>query len=330
MGPVVGPLGREAFGGRNWEGFSPDAYLSGVLVEETVLGIQSTGVQACTKHLVGNEQETQRKATTVNGTVVDAISSNIDDKTMHETYLWPFANAVKAGTASVMCSYNRVNGSYACQNSKTLNGLLKDELGFQGYVMSDWGAVFTGVPGIEAGLDMNMPGGVDFTGGEKSSYWGGNISTAVTNGSLAIERVDDMILRVLTPYYHLGQDVDFPVIDESTVPWSIYPREDWRYNFTLGPLVDVRAQHAKIIRDLGAAGTVLLKNVNGTLPLKEPRNIGVFGNDAADFSNGLYSLTLSADFSAGDYDIGTLAAGGGSGTGRFSYVIPPLDAIKTR
>jgi hypothetical protein len=79
-----------------------------------------------------NEQEIQRNPSTVNGTRVEAVSSNVDDKTMHETYLWPFANAVRAGTASVMCSYQRINGSYACQNSKSLNGLLKEELGFQG------------------------------------------------------------------------------------------------------------------------------------------------------------------------------------------------------
>ena len=75
---------------------------------------------------------------------------------MHEVYLWPFTEAVKAGTASLMCSYNRINGSYGCQNSKTLNGLLKEELGFQGYVMSDWGATHSGVPAILAGLDMDM------------------------------------------------------------------------------------------------------------------------------------------------------------------------------
>jgi hypothetical protein len=71
---------------------------------------------------------------------------------MHELYLWPFANAVRAGTASVMCSYQRINGSYGCQNSKTLNGLLKGELGFQGFVMSDWLAVHAGVASIQAGL----------------------------------------------------------------------------------------------------------------------------------------------------------------------------------
>ncbi|RYF45544.1 MAG: glycoside hydrolase family 3 protein, partial [Cytophagaceae bacterium] len=126
------------FGGRNWEGFSPDAYLSGELVAQTVEGIQAAGVQATTKHYILNEQETQRNPSVdANGTTIEALSSNVDDKTMHETYLWPFANAVHAGTASVMCSYNRINETYGCQNSKTLNGLLKNELGFQGYVMSD-------------------------------------------------------------------------------------------------------------------------------------------------------------------------------------------------
>jgi len=152
LAPVVGALGRSPYGGRNWEGFSADAYLSGELVGESVKGIQAAGLQATTKHFIANEQETQRSSTTVNGTTVEAVSSNVDDKTIHETYLWPFANAVRAGSASIMCSYNRINGSYGCQNSKVLNGLLKEELGFQGYVMSDWGATHAGVAAIEAGL----------------------------------------------------------------------------------------------------------------------------------------------------------------------------------
>ena len=154
LGPVIGALGRSPFAGRNWEGFSPDAYLSGELVGQNVIGIQAAGVQACTKHFILNEQEIQRHPTTVNGTRIEALSSNVDDKTMHETYLWPFYNAVHAGTASIMCSYNRINGSYGCQNSKTLNGLLKEELGFQGWVASDWRAAYAGVASINAGLDM--------------------------------------------------------------------------------------------------------------------------------------------------------------------------------
>ncbi|KAF2727042.1 avenacinase [Polyplosphaeria fusca] len=330
LGPVVGPLGRSPFGGRNWEGYSPDAYLSGVLVEETVLGMQSAGVQACTKHYIGNEQEVQRNPSRVNGTTVEAISSNIDDKTMHETYLWPFYNAVKAGTASIMCSYNRINESYGCQNSKTLNGLLKTELGFQGYVMSDWGATHSGVAAIQAGLDMDMPGGIGFISGD-SSFFGGNITLAINNGSLPAERLDDMVLRVMTPYFFLEQDKGFPGIDKTTDGMGFFPQANYKHQFTLTPLVDVRDDHGKHIREMGAAGTVLLKNTNNTLPLKQPKNIGVFGNDAADLTQGQYTgVSVSNGLENGNYDIGTLPVGGGSGTGRFSYVVPPLDAIKAK
>jgi beta-glucosidase len=115
LGPVAGSLGRSAYAGRNWEGFSSDPYLSGVAMEKTILGHQDAGVQACAKHWIGNEQEIQRNPTYASGTnqmTSNAISSNIDDRTMHELYMWPFANAVKAKAASFMCSYQRINGSY--------------------------------------------------------------------------------------------------------------------------------------------------------------------------------------------------------------------------
>jgi beta-glucosidase len=100
----VGPLGRSAAGGRNWEGFSPDPVLSGIAVAETVRGIQDAGVIACTKHFILNEQEHFRQPATTNGKFLEAISSNVDDKTLHELYLWPFADAIRAGTGSIMCS----------------------------------------------------------------------------------------------------------------------------------------------------------------------------------------------------------------------------------
>lgn len=88
LGPVVGPLGRSPFGGYNWEGFSPDAFLSGVLVADTIEGMQGAGVQACTKHFIVNEQEAQRNPSVrEDGQITEAVSSNVDDKTMHETYL---------------------------------------------------------------------------------------------------------------------------------------------------------------------------------------------------------------------------------------------------
>ena len=94
----------------------------------------------------------------------------MDDRTLHELYAWPFADAVRAGVGSFMCSYNQINNSYGCQNSKLMNGVLKAELGFQGFVMSDWQAQHGGVSDALAGLDMTMPGDTEF--GTGVSYWG--------------------------------------------------------------------------------------------------------------------------------------------------------------
>ncbi|KAF1925251.1 glycoside hydrolase family 3 protein [Didymella exigua CBS 183.55] len=330
LSPVAGPLGRSAYAGRNWEGFAADPYLTGVAMEETITGHQDAGVQATAKHFIANEQETARNPVySKNGTVTDtdvaAISANLDDRTMHELYLWPFANAVKAKAASFMCSYQRINGSYGCQNSASLNGLLKTELGFQGYVMSDWGAVHTGVASIEAGLDMNMPGGLGSYGSAFGvpSYFGGNVTLAVNNGTLDVTRVDDMIVRIMTPYYWLGQDKDYPTIDPSTPDLNTFsPISTWtrEFNLTGESSRDVRGDHSKLIRKHGAAGTVLLKN-NGALPLNSPRNIAIFGNDASEPSKQL---------NQNNYEFGTLLAGGGSGTGQVSSLVTPLQAIKER
>lgn len=335
LGPVAGPLGRSGYGGRNWEGFSPDPYLTGKMFSETILGIEEMGVQACGKHYIGNEQETMRNPSSVNfgaassGPIIEAVSSNIDDRTLHELYLWPFAEGVKAGVSSIMCSYNRINGSYGCQNSKTLNGLLKEELGFQGYVMSDWLATHAGVATIESGMDMNMPGGIEFLS-PTPSYWGKNLTTAVNNGTVDIDRVDDMCRRVMTPYFRLGQNNGYPAIDPSSGGLNFFSPDSYLYNFTYNSQsnVDVRDDHAALIRELGAAGIVLLKDENNTLPLKAPKNIGVYGNDAGDLLNGL--LSTGESIGQFGYEFGVLAAGGGSGTGRFSYIVPPLDAIKQR
>ncbi|SMR51682.1 unnamed protein product [Zymoseptoria tritici ST99CH_3D1] len=329
LGPVAGPLGRSAYGGRNWEGFSPDPHLTAVMFEETILGAQDRGVQACAKHYIGNEQEVQRNpGNNDNGERIEAVSSNIDDRTMHELYLYPFANAIRAGAASIMCSYQRVNGSYGCQNSKALNGLLKDELGFQGYVVSDWGGTHSGYRAINAGQDMDMPGSLG--GSPGASFFGGNITINVQNGSLSVERLDDQIRRIMTPYFHLKQDTDYPPIDGSSPALNNRNPSSFNYTFTFGPAdVDVRENHADHIRELGAAGIVLLKNVNNTLPLQKPKNIGVFGNDAGDVTDGLYSAG-NRDLGNIGYNFGVLPVGGGSGTGRLTYVISPLEAIKTR
>lgn len=216
----------------------------------------------------------------------------------------------------------------SCQNSKTANGLLKDELGFQGYVVSDWLATHSGVASIEAGLDMNMPGGINFLS-PTPSFFGGNVTSSINNESFSVERVDDMVPRIMTPYFHLNQDIDFPPVDGYTPRLGFYGLPSYPYGFNLGPIVDVRQeQHAQLIRDLSAAGTVLLKNTNRALPLDTPENIGVFGNDAADFTKGQYSLIVSSTGLAdGDYNVGTLAVSGGSSTGRFPYVVSPLRSL---
>ncbi|EHL01946.1 putative beta-glucosidase M [Glarea lozoyensis 74030] len=162
--PMIGPVGRIALGGRNWEGFSNDPYHSGILAGLSVTGIQDQGVVACTKHFIGNEQETARnQIRDASNVTILSSSANIDDSTMHELYLWPFYDAVHAGTGSIMCSYTRLNNSYACQNSKMLNGVLKGELGYQGFVVSDWGAQHGGVASALAGMDMVMPSGAAFS-----------------------------------------------------------------------------------------------------------------------------------------------------------------------
>ncbi|EMD88183.1 glycoside hydrolase family 3 protein [Bipolaris maydis ATCC 48331] len=332
LGPVAGPLGRSAYAGRNWEGFSSDPYLSGVAMEKTILASQDAGVQACPKHWIGNEQEIMRNPTyrTDDNTEQKqaAISSNIDDRTMHELYMWPFANAIKARAASVMCSYQRINGSYGCQNSASQNGLLKGELGFQGYIMSDWGATHSGVASIEAGLDMNMPGGLGSYGMNFGvpSYFGGNVTLAVNNGTINESRIDDMVLRIMTPYFQLGQDNGYPSVDPSSADLNTFsPRNTWtrEFNLTGEKSRDVRGNHAELIRRHGAAGTVLLKNVDRTLPLKAPRNVAVFGNGAGEPAR-------SSVLNQQNYEYGAIFAGGGSGTGQNTYVITPLSAIQQR
>lgn len=187
LGPNAGPLGRSPLGGRNWEGFSVDPYLSGKLNAETIVGHQEAGVIANLKHFIGNEQETYRRPYFG----VEAVSSNIDDKTLHEYYLWPFVDGVRAGAASIMCSYQRINGTYGCDNSKLLNGVLKGELGFEGFVLLDWNAMHF-LESANRGLDMVMPMGGSF---------GQNLTDAVGNGTVSEDRLTDMATRcVFVPF----------------------------------------------------------------------------------------------------------------------------------
>lgn len=330
LGPAIGPLGRHSKGGRNWEGFSPDPVLSGIAVAETVKGMQDAGVIACTKHYILNEQEHFRSPGTFEDQGrVDAISSNIDDKTLHELYLWPFADAVRAGTGSIMCSYNKINNSQACQNSYLQNYILKGELGFEGFIMSDWDAQHSGVASTLAGLDMTMPGDTDFDSG--LSWWGPNLTISVLNGTVPQWRLDDAVVRIMAAYYYVGRDTDE---DSITTPnfnsWTIdtygFEHMHAQAGYSLqNQHIDVRANHAQDIRRAAARSTVLLKNVDGALPLTgQEQFVGVFGEDASENPNGPNGCPDRG------CDIGTLAMGWGSGTANFPYLVTPLEAIKSQ
>ncbi|KAH8793865.1 beta-glucosidase 1 precursor [Hyaloscypha finlandica] len=326
LGPVAGPLGRAPEGGRNWEGFSPDPYLTGVAVAETIKGTQDAGIIACVKHFIGNEQEHFRQVGEAQGygyNITEAVSSNIDDVTMHELYLWPFADAVRAGVGSVMCSYNQINNSYGCQNSKMLNNLLKNELGFQGFVMSDWQAQHTGAASAVAGLDMTMPGDTLFNSGE--SFWGTNLTLAVLNGTVPEWRIDDMALRIMAAYFKVGLTLHEPPINFDS--WTLDTHGPLHYavgantqqiNFH----VDVQGDHGTLIREIGARAAVLLKNVNGALPLSKPKFLAVVGEDAGpnlDGPNGCVDRGC---------DQGSLGMAWGSGSANFPYLVTPDFSLK--
>ncbi|EAW08156.1 beta-glucosidase [Aspergillus clavatus NRRL 1] len=328
LGPAAGPLGKYPDGGRIWEGFSPDPALTGVLFAETIKGIQDAGVIATAKHYILNEQEQFRQVAEAQGygyNITETLSSNVDDKTMHELYLWPFADAVRAGVGAIMCSYNQINNSYGCQNSQTLNKLLKAELGFQGFVMSDWSAHHSGVGAALAGLDMSMPGDISFDDG--LSFWGANMTVGVLNGTIPAWRVDDMAVRIMTAYYKVGRD-------RLRVPpnFSSWTRDEYGYEHAavsegawkkVNDFVNVQRDHAQLIREVGSASTVLLKNV-GALPLTgKERKVGIFGEDAGSNPWGPNGCENRG------CDNGTLAMAWGSGTAEFPYLVTPEQAIQS-
>ncbi|KAK2029820.1 glycosyl hydrolase family 3 N terminal domain-containing protein [Colletotrichum zoysiae] len=308
LGPAAGPLGRVARGGRNWEVLSSDPYLAGVGMGAITRGIQDAGVIATPKHWLLNEQEYRRRPSDLG----ESISSNAGDRAIHELYAWPFMNSLKEGAAAVMCSYQRANHSYACQNSKLLNGILKTELGFEGFVVSDWQGQMSGVASANAGLDLVMP---------DAGFWGDKLIEAVNNGSVSEARLSDMATRILASYHFLHQQ-------------HVYPQPSVHSNLQKVLPVDVQDDHASLIRQIGAAGTVLVKNVNGTLPFKRPKFLSIYGYDATVKASPWENPTRYG----GGYEVnfgwetfnGTLVTGGGSGGSTPPYVVSPFQAIQER
>lgn len=243
-----------------------------------------------------------------------------------------------------------MNNSYACQNSKLMNGILKDELGFQGFIQSDWLAQRSGVAAALAGLDMSMPGdGLKWANGK--SLWGPELTKAVLNGSVPIDRVDDMVTRIIAAWYQVGQDSwSLPPPDGDGGPnFSSWTNDEIGKIYEGSPSDDtkgvvnkfINAQgegenfHGNLVRKIAAEGTVLLKNDKHLLPLdrngwKDGENsdkskkfrVGIFGEDARLSRNGINNCP---DQSCND---GTLASGWGSGAVEYPYLIDPLSALR--
>ncbi|KAL4922894.1 glycosyl hydrolase family 3 N terminal domain-containing protein [Aspergillus aurantiobrunneus] len=320
LGPSVGPMGRKPRGGRNWEGFGFDPTLQGIGAAQTIKGMQSTGAIACIKHLIGNEQEMHR----MSSVVTQGYSSNIDDRTLHEFYLWPFAEGVRAEVGSVMIAYNDVNKSASSQNSKLINGVLKDELGFQGFVVTDWLAHLGGVSSALAGLDMSMPGdgAIPLFG---DSYWGPELSRSILNRTVPVERLNDMATRILAAWFKMGQDQDYPLPNFSSNTEDekglLYPGAVVSPIGIVNQYVNVQGDHNISARAVARDAITLLKNEGDLLPLRRNDSLKVFGTDAGADPQGLNSC---ADKGC---NRGVLTMGWGSGTSKLPYLITPQEAI---
>ena len=225
---VLGPgcnIKRNPLGGRNFEYISEDPYVAGKMAASFINGVQSVGVGTSLKHFAVNSQEYKR----MNG------DSRLDERAYREIYLAPFEIAVKEGRpTTVMCSYNKINGIHASDSKELLTDILRDEWGFDGLVMTDWGALNDRIAAFRAGCDLNMPGGSD--------YMNGAAIEAVKNGELDESLIDIAVERILR------------LVEQST---KIEKCD-----------VDFDAHHT-LAKRIATEGAVLLKNDDNILPLSE-------------------------------------------------------------
>ncbi|KAM0479978.1 hypothetical protein ACHAPX_004557 [Trichoderma viride] len=321
LGPVVGPIGRKPKGGRNWEGFGADPVLQAVGARETIKGVQEQGVIATIKHFIGNEQEMYR----MYNPFQYAYSSNIDDRTMHELYAWPFAESIRAGVGSVMMAYNAVNNTACTQHPYLINNLLKDEMGFQGFTQTDWLAHMSGVASAIAGLDMDMPGDtqIPLFG---NSYWMYELTRSALNGSVPMDRLNDAATRIVAAWYQMGQDQGYPATNFDTNSGAavnpLYPAA-WPNSPSgvTNEFVQVQADHDVISRQISQDAITMLKNDGNILPLSPSQHLKIFGTDAQKNSAGPNSCTDR------NCNTGTLGQGWGSGTVDYPYLDDPITAI---
>ena len=237
---ILGPsanMKRSPLCGRNFEYFSEDPYLGAHMATAYVKGVQSKDVSACVKHFAANNQEYRRQT----------CSSEIDERTLREIYLNAFEGIVKEGKPDIlMASYNKVNGTYMTESKDILTDILRDEWGFDGYVMSDWGAVNDRVKGLEAGLDLEMPS----SNGVNDAL----IVQAVKDGSLKEDILDQAVERILRIIFEYA---------DNRAP----------QNFTM------EKDHEEA-RHIAEESMVLLKNDVQILPLKASEKVAFIGGFA--------------------------------------------------
>ena len=256
LGPAVN-IKRSPVCGRNFEYFSEDPYLTGKLASAYIHGVQSQGVGTSVKHFAANNQEYRRMG----------CSSDMTERTLREIYLSAFEECVKTQQPkTIMCSYNKINGDYAAEHKHLLTEVLRDEWGYEGIVVTDWGAVADRVKGVAAGLDLEMPG----TGGMNDRY----IVEAVKNGTLSEKDLDKAVENMLR---------------------FVFSCADSRREEQL----DLERDHALAV-NIAAESAVLLEN-NGVLPLGAGQKIAYIGGfaEAPRFQGGGSShLTPSQSVSA--------------------------------
>lgn len=235
---ILGPganIKRSPLCGRNFEYYSEDPYLSSELAKKHIQGVQSQGIGTSLKHFAANNQETRRFN-------IDTI---IDERTFRELYLASFENAViEAQPWTVMCAYNKINGEFCSENKRLLTDVLKEQWGFEGFVVSDWGAVSDRTLGLEAGLELEMP----------TSGGAGNkkIIEAIEKGNLSVDVLDAAVERLLK--------ITFKAVDNK--------KENSTYD---------KAAHHKLAREVASESMVLLKNETNILPLEKKGKIAVLG-----------------------------------------------------
>lgn len=240
VGMLLGPglnMKRSPLCGRNFEYFSEDPYLAGELAAAYIQSLQGEGVAACVKHFACNNQETRRMSG----------SSQVDERTLHEIYLPAFEAAVKKGkTRSVMCAYNAINDTFCAENKMLLTDILREKWGFDGFVVTDWGAVKGKAAGIAAGLDLEMPGSPASTGEE--------LVQAVRNGRLSEAKLDRAV--------------------ESILQFVLTAAENQKEEAAID-----RAACRALARELAGECAVLLKN-EGALPIAAGQTVAFIGEFA--------------------------------------------------